>query len=290
MVALALGIDPEPLGRRAVHHVVGRPGPSCSPATSASTSTRAPAPSCCRRSARTSAATSWPGMLASGMDRDKRLRLFIDVGTNCEIVLGDGERIVSTAAPAGPAFEGGAIRCGMRAADGAIEVVKITDDDVELSGDRRRRGAGAVRLGPGRRGLRAGPDRACSTRAAASSPTSRPPTSCPASPTGSARSTASGSSRCRGATPASTSSPTRSTSASATCASCSSPRRRSRPAGRCMLEELGVEHVRRPAGAAGRLVRLVPVPRQRGADRPGAQASGACASSAPVTSPVRARR
>ena len=72
------------------------------------------------------------GMLASGMDRDKRLRLFIDVGTNCEIVLGDGERIVSTAAPAGPAFEGGAIRCGMRAADGAIEVVKITDDDVEL--------------------------------------------------------------------------------------------------------------------------------------------------------------
>jgi uncharacterized 2Fe-2S/4Fe-4S cluster protein (DUF4445 family) len=65
------------------------------------------------------------GMLASGMDRDKRMRLFIDVGTNCEIVLGDGERIVSTAAPAGPAFEGGAIRCGMRAAEGAIEVVKV---------------------------------------------------------------------------------------------------------------------------------------------------------------------
>ncbi len=70
------------------------------------------------------------GMLASGMDRDKRMRLFIDVGTNCEIVLGDGERILATAAPAGPAFEGGAIRCGMRAADGAIEVVKIGDDDV----------------------------------------------------------------------------------------------------------------------------------------------------------------
>ena len=43
-----------------------------------------------------------------------RVRLLIDVGTNCEIVLGDGERILSTAAPAGPAFEGGAIRCGMR--------------------------------------------------------------------------------------------------------------------------------------------------------------------------------
>ena len=77
------------------------------------------------------------GMLASGMDRDKRLRLFIDVGTNCEIVLGDGERILATAAPAGPAFEGGAIRCGMRAADGAVEVVKLSDDDVgvEVIGD-----------------------------------------------------------------------------------------------------------------------------------------------------------
>ena len=65
------------------------------------------------------------GMLATGMDRDKRTRLFIDVGTNCEIVLSDGDTILSTAAPAGPAFEGGAIRCGMRAADGAIEVIRL---------------------------------------------------------------------------------------------------------------------------------------------------------------------
>ena len=65
------------------------------------------------------------GMLASGMDRDRRLRLFIDVGTNCEIVLGDSSRLLTTAAPAGPAFEGASIRCGMRAADGAIEVVRI---------------------------------------------------------------------------------------------------------------------------------------------------------------------
>jgi uncharacterized 2Fe-2S/4Fe-4S cluster protein (DUF4445 family) len=67
-------------------------------------------------------------MLATGMDRDKRTRLFIDVGTNCEIVLSDGDTIVSTAAPAGPAFEGGAIRCGMRASDGAIEVVQLLGD------------------------------------------------------------------------------------------------------------------------------------------------------------------
>jgi uncharacterized 2Fe-2S/4Fe-4S cluster protein (DUF4445 family) len=72
------------------------------------------------------------GMLATGMDRDKRIRLFIDVGTNCEIVLSNGDTIVSTAAPAGPAFEGGAIRCGMRAADGAVEGIRLDDEDVHL--------------------------------------------------------------------------------------------------------------------------------------------------------------
>jgi uncharacterized 2Fe-2S/4Fe-4S cluster protein (DUF4445 family) len=72
------------------------------------------------------------GVLASGMDRDKRVRLFIDVGTNCEIVLSDGNKIITTAAPAGPAFEAASIKCGMRAADGAIEVVKITEDGVTL--------------------------------------------------------------------------------------------------------------------------------------------------------------
>jgi uncharacterized 2Fe-2S/4Fe-4S cluster protein (DUF4445 family) len=73
------------------------------------------------------------GLLASGMDRDSRTRLFIDIGTNCEIVLGNREWLLATAAPAGPAFEGAAIRCGMRAADGAIEVVSMTPDSLELS-------------------------------------------------------------------------------------------------------------------------------------------------------------
>jgi uncharacterized 2Fe-2S/4Fe-4S cluster protein (DUF4445 family) len=72
------------------------------------------------------------GLLASGMDRDRRLRLFIDVGTNCEIVLGNADRLVATAAPAGPAFEGAQIRCGMRAAEGAIEVVRVRDGTLEL--------------------------------------------------------------------------------------------------------------------------------------------------------------
>jgi uncharacterized 2Fe-2S/4Fe-4S cluster protein (DUF4445 family) len=73
------------------------------------------------------------GLLAAGMDRDRRTRLFIDIGTNCEIVLGNRDWLVGTAAPAGPAFEGAAIRCGMRASDGAIEVVTMTPDGLELT-------------------------------------------------------------------------------------------------------------------------------------------------------------
>ena len=69
------------------------------------------------------------GALASGMDRDKRLRLFIDVGTNCEIILGDGEKILATAAPA---FEAASIKCGVRAASGAIETIKVVDGELEI--------------------------------------------------------------------------------------------------------------------------------------------------------------
>ncbi len=72
------------------------------------------------------------GMLATGLTRDRRLRLFIDVGTNSEIALGSVERVLATAAPAGPAFEAAQIRCGMRAADGAIEGVQIADDGLSL--------------------------------------------------------------------------------------------------------------------------------------------------------------
>jgi uncharacterized 2Fe-2S/4Fe-4S cluster protein (DUF4445 family) len=72
------------------------------------------------------------GMLATGLTRDRRLRLFIDVGTNSEIALGSNERVLATAAPAGPAFEAAQIKCGMRAADGAIEGVKIAGERLEL--------------------------------------------------------------------------------------------------------------------------------------------------------------
>jgi len=75
------------------------------------------------------------GMLATGLTRDRRLRLFIDVGTNSEIALGSHERVVATAAPAGPAFEAAQIRCGMRASEGAIEGVRISDSGDALTLD-----------------------------------------------------------------------------------------------------------------------------------------------------------
>jgi uncharacterized 2Fe-2S/4Fe-4S cluster protein (DUF4445 family) len=71
-------------------------------------------------------------MLATGLTRDRRLRLFIDVGTNSEIALGSNERVLACAAPAGPAFEAAQIRCGMRAAEGAIEGVTIDGDRMTL--------------------------------------------------------------------------------------------------------------------------------------------------------------
>jgi uncharacterized 2Fe-2S/4Fe-4S cluster protein (DUF4445 family) len=71
------------------------------------------------------------GILATGIVREDRLRVFVDVGTNGEIVLGNAQRALATAAPAGPAFEGSQIKCGMRATVGAIEGVQL-GERVEL--------------------------------------------------------------------------------------------------------------------------------------------------------------
>ncbi|MGZ5129423.1 MAG: ASKHA domain-containing protein [Actinomycetota bacterium] len=71
-------------------------------------------------------------IVATGLVRDPEMRLLVDVGTNGEIACGSAERSVATAAPAGPAFEGGEILCGMRATDGAIEGVILTNGAVEV--------------------------------------------------------------------------------------------------------------------------------------------------------------
>ncbi len=64
--------------------------------------------------------------VATGLDRRDRPALLIDLGTNTEIMLAAGGRLLATSAAAGPAFEGGSIAHGMRAAPGAIDAVRVT--------------------------------------------------------------------------------------------------------------------------------------------------------------------
>jgi uncharacterized 2Fe-2S/4Fe-4S cluster protein (DUF4445 family) len=66
-------------------------------------------------------------MLAVGLGDDDRLVALMDIGTNTELILGNNERILAASCPAGPAFEGGAIACGMPGLDGAIEDVALDE-------------------------------------------------------------------------------------------------------------------------------------------------------------------
>ncbi|HEY3375196.1 MAG TPA: ASKHA domain-containing protein [Candidatus Aquicultor sp.] len=71
------------------------------------------------------------GLLASGVYKTDKLTLYIDVGTNGEMALGNSEWLLSCACSAGPAFEGGSVKHGMRAVKGAIETVRINPDTLE---------------------------------------------------------------------------------------------------------------------------------------------------------------
>jgi len=73
------------------------------------------------------------GILASGIYKDPKLTLFIDIGTNGEIVIGNQAWLACAACSAGPAFEGGGIKFGMRASAGAIEDVIINPETFEPS-------------------------------------------------------------------------------------------------------------------------------------------------------------
>jgi len=71
------------------------------------------------------------GVMASGMCRQNKLTLYIDLGTNGEIVIGNSEWMTCAACSAGPAFEGGGIKHGMRAMEGAIEEFSINPTTLE---------------------------------------------------------------------------------------------------------------------------------------------------------------
>lgn len=71
------------------------------------------------------------GVLSAGIWSSEENVLFIDLGTNGEIVFGNQDYMMSCACSAGPAFEGGGISCGMRASNGAIEKVKIDKETLK---------------------------------------------------------------------------------------------------------------------------------------------------------------
>lgn len=71
------------------------------------------------------------GVMGSGMYRSEALTLFMDIGTNAEVVIGNKDWMACAACSAGPAFEGGGIQFGMRAAKGAIEDFSIDPETLE---------------------------------------------------------------------------------------------------------------------------------------------------------------
>jgi uncharacterized 2Fe-2S/4Fe-4S cluster protein (DUF4445 family) len=82
------------------------------------------------------------GVLACGLADKPETACLIDIGTNGEIVIGNNEWMLSCSASAGPAFEGGDVKCGMRATRGAIQKAKINDGEVsyETIGSAKPRG------------------------------------------------------------------------------------------------------------------------------------------------------
>ncbi|QTA79356.1 4Fe-4S ferredoxin iron-sulfur binding domain-containing protein, DUF4445 [Desulfonema limicola] len=84
------------------------------------------------------------GLIYAGFHREEPLTLFIDVGTNGEIVLGNKDWLMTASCSAGPAFEGGGVRWGMRAEEGAVEKVVIDPETLNprlsIVGDVKPRG------------------------------------------------------------------------------------------------------------------------------------------------------
>jgi uncharacterized 2Fe-2S/4Fe-4S cluster protein (DUF4445 family) len=72
------------------------------------------------------------GVLATMLTHSEELTLFIDIGTNGELVLGNSDWMVTCSCSAGPAFEGSGISCGMRAMDGAVDRIEIDGDSFEV--------------------------------------------------------------------------------------------------------------------------------------------------------------
>ena len=66
-------------------------------------------------------------LLAIDMLHEERMVALMDIGTNTELIIGNRHRVLAASCPAGPAFEGGAIACGMPGLEGAVESVRLSE-------------------------------------------------------------------------------------------------------------------------------------------------------------------
>jgi uncharacterized 2Fe-2S/4Fe-4S cluster protein (DUF4445 family) len=127
MLHLAVGVDPEPLGRYPYTPPLtgGCYEPAEKHGLSVSPRGRIYLPPVVSAYV---GADITSGILAARLFEAEGTTLFMDVGTNGEMVVARGGRLSATSTAAGPAFEGMNIECGMRAAEGAIEIVEIGED------------------------------------------------------------------------------------------------------------------------------------------------------------------
>ena len=132
MLSLLTGVSPESIAVAPVRRDLHRAASTSAPTRSGSRCTRSAGSPLYPSIGAYVGADIVADIVATGLVRDPQTRLLVDVGTNGEIACGNAERSVATAAPAGPAFEGGEILYGMRATEGAIEGVVLTDGEVEL--------------------------------------------------------------------------------------------------------------------------------------------------------------
>ena len=73
------------------------------------------------------------GILECGMLEKEEKTIILDLGTNGEIAIFDGERLMTSSTAAGPCFEGGNISCGMGATSGAVSKIKVESEEIKLT-------------------------------------------------------------------------------------------------------------------------------------------------------------
>ena len=130
MIHLLLGLPPEPIRLAPYITTTNFPPPVRAHEIGLSVNPQA-AVDCLPGVASFMGADITAGVLSSELDQTDKLTLFMDIGTNGEMVLGTAEWLVSCACSAGPAFEGAGVEHGMRATMGAIEEVWVNGETCE---------------------------------------------------------------------------------------------------------------------------------------------------------------